>query len=319
MALNYVSKAIDSLNFYINAPHIHPMDKNVTEELVKLLDQSIKFDLPINADLIGKDQMKKIISLDILHLPFPVVSIQYPAVPDPTTPQPAHLMPSPKRIALGFEFNTLNPKGIMYSLLTQALPDLIDSPSICLVAVTSQTLEPTLPEFCLQMFMVVTPLDQSIIKPHHGGAIEWAPGISSFLVPLLPFCVSNYMEKVGPHAAFNTGWTDIVEEFAAMIELLCTLACHNVSLTKEPANPKMNKKRVKNNKTRLYDTNLITIKLSQHTRQTSQELAEHKRASPCSHLRRGHIRHYTSGKMTWIPMTVIGANPIKNKDYLILK
>ncbi len=106
--------------------------------------------------------------------------------------------------------------------------------------------------------------------------------------------------------------------FAALCGL-DVLSCSNVKTIEHEPPVRLNKKRVKKGKLPLFSTH--TLHFAPGSRSDSEEKfqLEGKRNPPRVHLRRGHIRTCSSGKVVWVQPCAVG-NPaagIVHKDYSI--
>lgn len=102
----------------------------------------------------------------------------------------------------------------------------------------------------------------------------------------------------------------IVDAAATICNILQVINCENTVVEKERDLTKVNRKRINKGKKPIPEVHVIRIK-KQTTKYTYSgeyeitELAE-KRKSPITHFRRGHFRHYKSGRVIWIHPIMVG-------------
>ncbi len=99
---------------------------------------------------------------------------------------------------------------------------------------------------------------------------------------------------------------------------LDTIARSNTIIVDNEPSEKLNKKRLKKGKSPFYSYKTLHIKPIETTLTgTLPKGGTH--ASPRVHLRRGHIRHMTSGRDIWVSPCVVGnkENGLVEKDYRI--
>jgi len=85
----------------------------------------------------------------------------------------------------------------------------------------------------------------------------------------------------------------------SVIGLTQIMACSNIEYVEHPEPIKLNKKRNKQKKQPLFSYKTLQISNSNKINLKST-YEESDRNSPRLHLRRGHIRRYRTGKITWI-------------------
>lgn len=93
------------------------------------------------------------------------------------------------------------------------------------------------------------------------------------------------------------------------------LECNNTYLRRERASEKLNKKRAKRGRGRIPDSYVLAITGGE------QEIGVGgggSHASPRYHFRRGHIRHLSSGKKTWVTSCMVGrSGELADKTYRV--
>lgn len=117
--------------------------------------------------------------------------------------------------------------------------------------------------------------------------------------------------------SFKKAYNETSNEVYAVFELLEALSCSNVS-TRKFQNKTVNKNKKEPYKDYIYhalavDTNIDVFINNGETRENLNS------RSPREHLRRGHIRNYSSGKKIWINSMIVnpGVGGKVFKDYLV--
>ena len=103
---------------------------------------------------------------------------------------------------------------------------------------------------------------------------------------------------------------EICEELAPVASFMAALACNNVSVSSIPAKGKGRKSALPYD-----DYHYLSVKTK--GKSGSGEAMEGR--SPREHTRRGHVRRYSSGNMTWIPHTIVnpGVGGKITKEYVL--
>jgi len=93
-----------------------------------------------------------------------------------------------------------------------------------------------------------------------------------------------------------------------LANILQALACTNIHTKNNPAPDKINKKRLKNKKTPMFDFYTLHINMDDREQITNNEKTTSisNRSSPRAHFRRGHIRRIQSGKRVFVQPCVVG-------------
>jgi hypothetical protein len=125
--------------------------------------------------------------------------------------------------------------------------------------------------------------------------------------------VSVYLDLVAEEkeiVPFTYGLRDI---FYACIALL---ASTSVTVAEEVVSEAINRKRLAVGKSPLYSHTVVTIN---HNRLNRAGGGDGTHASPRLHWRRGHVRHYRSGAVSWIAPTLVGCadRGIVTHDYRV--
>lgn len=119
---------------------------------------------------------------------------------------------------------------------------------------------------------------------------------------------------------FKAFVADIEGEVTTVFEFLAALGCNNVSeqvALEEGRKTTLNKQRKNNKKVPLFEYKLLTI--PGQVKNVGGKGGSH--ASPRTHLRRGHIRRLSSGKITWVNACVVRRDSVQEgvviKDYAV--
>lgn len=106
-------------------------------------------------------------------------------------------------------------------------------------------------------------------------------------------------------------------EVAVIIDLCCALACSNVHSRRVGRSDEKAVRRARAGKKPLFSYNVLEIDVDPSEQSSGPGITG--RASPRTHLRRGHIRHLSSGQLVWVNAAVVrGKTPgIVVKDYRV--
>jgi hypothetical protein len=112
----------------------------------------------------------------------------------------------------------------------------------------------------------------------------------------------------------------VIKESLALFHFCSALNCSNVTYDKIAAPKFINAKRKAKGELPLYEYKILTVDTRARHVDTGEALPTgRKHASPRQHIRRGHIRHYKSGKNVWVQQMTVG-DPAKgriDKDYVV--
>lgn len=108
-----------------------------------------------------------------------------------------------------------------------------------------------------------------------------------------------------------------------LFELLSALSCSNVNIEQKLTSAGSVRSAMKQKKGALpYDSyRILTLRVPKKKAADDLSDPEYDRSSPREHVRRGHIRHYKSGKTIWVNSMVVNAGVGGKvlKDYAIKK
>lgn len=103
--------------------------------------------------------------------------------------------------------------------------------------------------------------------------------------------------------------------FNALVEFCLTVNCENVLQEKIEPSRVLNQSRARKGKTPFYSYHFLTIP----SPATESKASSAGHSSPRVHLRRGHLRRLSGGRVTWVRNTIVG-NPdlgVVEKTYLV--
>lgn len=137
------------------------------------------------------------------------------------------------------------------------------------------------------------------------------------VAPVVLSLTKSIAEKQGVTVdhSMMVGGNDSMEEVEALLQLLTMLSMVNVGTTDIAPSAALNKKRMKHGKQPFYTYKVLTI--VKHGQRQHADGGTH--ASPRLHWRRGHVRHYQSGKNAYVRPHMVGdaSKGSVSKDYLL--
>jgi hypothetical protein len=311
MIYNYSSYAIDdffewSRRYKQKGGHHTANMYQVVADLLK--EDAVKFALPDGGRLFtGKHSLSPEDS-DLLHLPFPVIALEYFVSSGPIH-DPVQQCDAPKRICLALENSDSslgNEAGIF------VIPSWYDNAQKIWVLPASQAFIPK--------------------RQDHSPDSLCRIDIPSFtksdlciqMVPLLKEEYDYGVQQYGVNEMERRGFLDVIDEVNSLLCFLHALSCTNV-LARESQDQKdldkINRKRLQKGKRPFFTYKILEIVVPIE-RSSKQEPSgdEKKRNPPRMHLRRGHIRRLPSGKRLWINACVVGnrSKGLIKKDYRVV-
>lgn len=153
-------------------------------------------------------------------------------------------------------------------------------------------------------------------------------GFRAMLNEWLPTCCDEaanvFVESGGTKEKFiQSMQQDMIEAGAVLLNFCSALACTNIEVKRTPgASRAVNAKRVRKGKLPLLDVHTLVVRTpGGHTEPIAigDGTEKRERNGPRQYLKRGHIRHCASGKVTWVQPHVCG-NPergVIQKDYAL--
>jgi hypothetical protein len=112
----------------------------------------------------------------------------------------------------------------------------------------------------------------------------------------------------------------VMRESLSLFHFCSAVNCSNVTHETVKAPKFINAKRKAKGEPPLYEYRILTVDVRPRHETTGEPTGRHH-ASPRQHIRRGHIRHYKSGKNVWVQQMMVGdpARGRVDKDYEIRK
>ena len=291
---NYCTHAINDLSATLNS---HIMNGTLSKEsrafvadVIKYLQQSIKFVLPENGKFYDMIETKSLVSG---AASFGNTTGRFAVLQDHEAESWA---PPYKLTAYEYTINMLsqelNPGELKSSKRILLTVDFEDSTFILLV-IWFDSMRSWSPVFgCLQVHKPIVVEDGCI-----------ADGVMDVLLPSSEQGESEVVKAIVP-------------EMAALIQAFIFMRCNNVYVKTLPTPIRLNKSRRKKGKPPLFEYKVLEVKESKGIIYES-EPGSMKRTSPRIHLRRGHIRTFQNGDSTYVSPCVVGNKKqgMIHKDY----
>ncbi len=303
--LNYTVHAMESMTGILQEGGFasYPATERAIEEIVTLLDKAVKFELPDNGAIIDREKSLEVLDPELLHLPFPVVALEYAYTDESNIPDGSIAVP--KRIALCFEYES----NANYLLSNSALRS---HPSLAMVGGIV-----VIPVMFFQGMWV--PASWGCVIPREDAATVLVSRVAfghrdhpSFsrvgmtVMPVMLEACQGLIDQVGASHSEENGLKDSLDEVLAAVTLMAALSCSNVGLQDVPAPDKLNKKRLKSGKLPLYGYKSVVV-LTAQAGFGNEDLGGHEQRGVRSHLRRGHIRRLGDNRRIWIQSTIVNA------------
>ena len=326
MKTNYCTHAMSDLSRLVHELHTNNRNREAKDlsVLLTVLDRADKFRLPDNGAIFDfpfwRDEFK-----EQVKMPFSHMAIEWPCAEgwkiDPTQ------VTSTKRITLAYKLEETFPpetwsyegfkekiKNASITGLKDEMPrhkmeefieDMDSKPIIGLFsifyvdAVDAWSLSPFGIFFTEQPVFVRS----SDVEPEKPTSTNKTANQAIVCQPMQVFDLL----PGGPPPAFNRIMHENLTDIWNLIDLCIALNCDNVETEIEEAPIKLNRKRAKRKALPFYSYHVLKFKGHRHGRREGQGGTH---ASPRFHKRRGHFRHYRSGKVTWIHEMLVG-DPLK--------
>ena len=163
-------------------------------------------------------------------------------------------------------------------------------------------------------------MPSAVFIPYGSQAQEFAADIKKIAVAeLYPWRdILRYDLRSEDENEFKLCTYAVIQEALALFHFCSALNCSNVTYDTIKAPKFINSKRKAKGELPLYEYKILTVDTRARHADTGDVLSTgRKHASPRQHIRRGHIRHYKSGKNVWIQQMTVG-DPGKgriDKDY----
>lgn len=334
--LNFSSKALVSLERFKEVLKVsrHP-DAGAVSEVINLLRKSVKFVIPQVKELIDMASLQRAVEgNEVPRLPFPICAFE-------SHYKDLHLSEQfcvayNKRISLCIEYDEL-PAGHLKSCIQKFAHEPTDGGIVALsinALPKEETRKVAMGEELWSVFpyaglLLRRPASQ--INKENIKGVYFQLGVEneqgSFPLDagmmLVPFCLQqaeDYLKGVAlksAKTAMDAAAGDLFDEVLTPLVVTAILNCGNAGVKNVEAPAKLNKKRASSGKEPIPGYSYISITAPPSKGKQGTQGGSH--ASPRSHLRRGHIRRYETGKHIWIQATIVnaGKNAGHNQVYKI--
>ena len=274
--LNFLRQATDYVTKH-ELPYYkknYPKDaKCIKEILSTAFTSSEKFILP-NLGKILDDDLKAV--PDYLQLPFKSIVLEYTAINDGALEDVGLIedTPAPKRVIIAFQRTE---DIVLYSI------------AYCHRADGSKG-------WTFSPFSAIIPND----------AIRRSNGDVEFIFKASAITDGVMIKTLYGDTLEEVAYKDLSKEVFILLGFLEALSCSNVGYSERVSStiPSASLKKAKN-PFDSYRTLVINVSRKPEVGDPSTMINE--RASPREHVRRGHVRHYSSGLKIWINNTIVSA------------
>lgn len=168
-----------------------------------------------------------------------------------------------------------------------------------------------------------SPVDWSpdLGEPYYTGVHFTKTGDAVGMSPLITIQETGYgwlePENLGTYKGTVSDAVAHSVDYIRLVLVLVSLCSKHIE-THTPAE-KLQQKRERKGKQRLCEYRVIT--LDPHARSLVQDPEKRAailldRLGPRKHLRRGHVRHYKSGKVAWVPSMMVGGKDPRNPGFI---
>lgn len=310
--LNYSTKAIADLARLADAPALPFEDRQGVLFIQQLLQRAEVFVLPDAGELLDRSKSRPHIPGAVFNPPFPVVALEYRALPGSGTNHPIYEAScASKRIALAWHWD-----GRMPGNTTATHP--VAGEGVVIASVCYMD-EPAM--WVPMMGAILIPYDCDYLRA------EPTPAMKAFVqsgritqqqadaekievravLPIMSSAIARVAAEAGAKQMLSMLSADIMDEANAYIDLMTALACNNVGKMRVPQSAKLNKARIRSGKAPLKDFHVLTIAGAEYVPGTRSGATG---ASVRSHLRRGHIRRLGPERVTWVNSCMVrGSSP----------
>lgn len=325
-SLNYTTNAIESLLKAEPFLKIYPHSIDPYRNILALLNKSVKFILPNKGflldDSLSIDNIKQE-WIDLTILPFPIITFEIPFITDENDVLEDHEIKSSKRIMLCWDINSDD------ETIQKINNDFASNSPIHQKKLKEcQALE----GFAYISIAYIDHLDvwnfnpMSLFFSYNLQLNEKENGKSLEAIPLNIF--PDYADDVAKK--YFNGSVDILAqvtttdnqaELIATIQACCTLNCSNVQTQDLVPPAKLNSKRVKKGKPPFFTYKVLEV--SNPKGGSSISLSDTESSRKRTHFRRGHLRRYKTGKVSWVQASIVNPNNKSNigivtKDYKVV-
>lgn len=330
-SLNY-SKQI--LEFFETDPESRDQISNggsTLNELLSLLDRSIKFILPERGEILasyntedGEINAFQKEWVDLMYIPYPIVTFEIPFTYHDNEQISQieglhHQVPAEKRVALCW-----NPKHDDPEI--RKINEIVNKYNFTNCNYTIG--DDCSPEgFCIVVFFFDEKTKKWSFTPA-GAFLPYSLNMNNDLegalygreINLFPF----YIDLLYRYYDFNFTpiksqiWLDLNQEIWSVLQVCCVLNCDNINTRTIEPPAKQQKSRLRKGLKPLYSYKVLTIKASGSGYENMYAVGTGQGGSKRTHFRRGHLRRYPD-KTVWVKPAIVGANNVGmvDKDYRI--
>lgn len=285
MSVNYFSDELcDDLRKYVKA---HPDGRAYYNNIRRRIQSNaIHFALPHGGYILPKDGDEVSIDTDILRPPFPCTLIEYSEGGGTLKPGET---PSTKRLVMAVD------EGESVALFPAYYSDAYDvwHPPIIYWRIKYGR------GFSLSRTKPKDFMDDDVIEYKEG----WKNAFASMKVPI----------SLEEYASIEL--RNINQELSVYMDFCLAMSQYETEIVDQEPDAQAQKLRRIRSKSPLFTYKIITI-TGKRKVYTAPKGGTH--ASPVTHLRRGHWRHYKSGKRSWVEAALInGKDGMVAKDYKV--
>jgi hypothetical protein len=284
MSINYFSDELcEDLKKYVKSNREGASYYNRIRRRIQ--ENAIHFALPHGGYILPEDGDEVVIGTDILRPPFPVTLIEYSEGGGPMRPGET---PSTKRLVMAVD------EGDGVVLFPAYYSDTYDvwHPPILYWRFKYNR------EFSLSRTKPKDFADSDIMQYGEG----WSNALASTKIPL----------SLEEYATIEL--RNINQELSVYMDFCLAMSQYETEITDQKPDEKLQKLRRIRSKKPLFTYKIITI--TGKKKESQPRGGTH--ASPVTHLRRGHWRHYKSGKRSWVEAALInGKDGMVVKDYRV--
>lgn len=329
---NFIPKAIPDIQrfSFLYEKRGMPVAAQQSRLILVLLKESVSFMMPENGVLYesGYRGLKDV----TVHLPYPVISIEYPArtLPEDIEKEDSHpeyySTKSSKRIVLAVESSRLPAsffeisyfsdvqKMVDKGVVTVFVINFVDRNKLWTIQPSAAMIPLDVPGFSKSSGEEESCIYRNVKQMLRGELLLPYPITP---IPALHEPYQEVTNRMSIEEKFMTSIIDLGGEVSAVMSLLEALSCINVGTQTLDPPERLNKKRIKNGHEPFVSYKVLTITGSDSGK-TSKNLGG-SHASPKMHLRRGHIRRLDENRRIWVNACIVGKaeNGIAVKDYAL--
>lgn len=264
--------------------------------IARLLQKAVKFTIPDNGKMMDGDGITDT-KVELLRLPYPIVALEYSA-PNLNDAVTEGRMASGKRIALALDLSKLDPADLAEA--TRLLPafnkiDITERVAVISIYHTEEM------DWEVALGVSIIYREDELVLGRNQLTGKMVKGIPSDTL-ILGLLLQHESEYTSLQLAVDN---DSIDEVISVVNFCAIMNCNNVDTQLLPASEKLNKKRIANGKLPMFDYHVLVLNPTEIAANASKG-GNGTHASPRLHLRRGHIRRLTDGRVTWVNAALIG-------------